>query len=292
LGQGELQAPLVAQRVDAPLCQRIHLEHSESDLTRLLRVIGKLLVKVLEIFCKRDRALSILRLRFFFEGGGEHREEIRPAAPTLDVTQMIELVSLRLDSVRLSDAVAELELSAEGSRLTRKQLDIFEEKPRRDQRAANRALARIRAEFGDDVVVSARLREGHLPEASFVWEPFKEIGKLGDGSDNNVSNGNAVSNDARDGNIGDGNLGALVRRVYHRPMPLPARPRQEPDGWMLRGLEQGPVVRIQGPYVVSGGWWRQLVQREYHFAETQSGEILWVYYDRRRRRWSVQGRVE
>jgi protein ImuB len=84
----------------------------------------------------------------------------------------------------------------------------------------------------------------------------------------------------------------MVRRVYGRPMPLPARPRHEPDGWMLRGLEQGPVVRVFGPYVVSGGWWHRTVHREYHFAETRTGEMLWVYYDRPRRRWFLQGRVE
>ena len=84
----------------------------------------------------------------------------------------------------------------------------------------------------------------------------------------------------------------LVRRIYSRPRPLPSRPRHEPDGWMLRGLKQGPVVRVLGPYIVSGGWWQRTVHREYHFAETQKGELLWVYYDRARRRWFLQGRVE
>ena len=61
---------------------------------------------------------------------------------------------------------------------------------------------------------------------------------------------------------------------------------------MLRGLEQGPVSQVHGPYVVSGGWWTRHVHREYHFAETRGGELLWVYYDRVRRRWFLQGRVE
>jgi len=61
---------------------------------------------------------------------------------------------------------------------------------------------------------------------------------------------------------------------------------------MLRGLQQGPVVRVSGPYVVSGGWWNRVVHREYHFAETQKGELLWVFYDRVRRRWFLHGRVE
>jgi len=68
------------------------------------------------------------------------------------------------------------------------------------------------------------------------------------------------------------------------------------DGWLLSGLEQGAVVRIVGPYVVSGGWWQssapQGICREYHFAELRRGDCLWVYYDRNRRRWFWQGSVE
>jgi protein ImuB len=44
--------------------------------------------------------------------------------------------------------------------------------------------------------------------------------------------------------------------------------------------------------VVSGGWWHREITREYHFAETADGQVLWVYYDRARRRWFVQGTVE
>ena len=61
---------------------------------------------------------------------------------------------------------------------------------------------------------------------------------------------------------------------------------------MLRGLEQGAVQCVFGPYLISGGWWQRAVWREYHYAETENGEIFWVYYDRTRRRWAIQGRVE
>jgi protein ImuB len=61
---------------------------------------------------------------------------------------------------------------------------------------------------------------------------------------------------------------------------------------MLRGFEQGPVIRLSGPYVISGGWWKKAIHREYHFAEMQRGDVLWIYYDRLRRRWFLQGRVE
>ena len=84
----------------------------------------------------------------------------------------------------------------------------------------------------------------------------------------------------------------LIRRLFTTPVPLPPRERHEPDGWLLRGLAQGPVVKVNGPYAVSGWWWKQPVAREYHFAETKSGENLWVFYDRGKSRWFLQGEVE
>ena len=52
------------------------------------------------------------------------------------------------------------------------QKPMFAERPRRDVAAASRALARVQAELGNDAVAHARLREGHLPEARFTWEPI------------------------------------------------------------------------------------------------------------------------
>ena len=49
---------------------------------------------------------------------------------------------------------------------------------------------------------------------------------------------------------------------------------------------------LAGPYLVSGGWWRSAVHREYYFARMRDGDLLWIYYDRPRRRWCWQGRVE
>jgi protein ImuB len=64
---------------------------------------------------------------------------------------------------------------------------------------------------------------------------------------------------------------------------------------LFNSLEHGAVVRVHGPFVVSGGWWaagQSEVCREYHFAETRRGECLWIYFDRARRRWFQHGAVE
>jgi protein ImuB len=170
---------------------------------------------------------------------------------------------------------------AEGSAATTEQLRIFADQPARDLDAANRALARLRAEFGDQAVVQAKLTDRHLPEARFTWEPLDRV-KL---PKNNLSSSN-------DSNVANRPM-ALVRRLMAKPILLSGGPyHTHEDGWLLLGPKYGSVDKLTGPYVFSGGWWNREIQREYYFAETRRGDILWLYFDRVRRRWFLQGAVE
>ena len=270
LARGALLPPLQTDRPLPPAVKQLHLDHGETDVGRLLVGVEGLLQTILEMLADRGHVATSLQLDLRYEGGGGVTQELRPAEPTLDREQWMQLLRLRLEANRLRDGVVRVTLQMASAPATRGQLDLFA-RPRRDLAAADRALARLRAELGDGAVVRARLQEGHLPEARFRWEELQHV------------------SEPQPGEI-DGDI--MVRRIYRRPVPLPPRERHEPDGWMLRGLEQGPVVRVLGPYVISGGWWNRSVHREYHFAETQRGEVLWVYYDRVRRRWFLQGRVE
>ena len=60
----------------------------------------------------------------------------------------------------------------------------------------------------------------------------------------------------------------------------------------MREEGAGYVRDLAGPYLVSGGWWRSAVHREYYFARMEDGAMLWIYYDHPRRRWRWQGQVE
>jgi protein ImuB len=51
-------------------------------------------------------------------------------------------------------------------------------------------------------------------------------------------------------------------------------------------------VKVNGPYKVSGQWWKQPTFRDYHFAEVKKGEVIWVFYEREKNRWYLQGQVE
>ena len=95
--------------------------------------------------------------------------------PTLEAAQILDLVRLRLESLKFPAGVIEIELKAEACAATVEQLRLFSEQPKRDFDSANRALARLRAEFGAEAVVQAKLKDGHLPEARFTWEPLDQV---------------------------------------------------------------------------------------------------------------------
>lgn len=279
LAAGEHWDPLVPVAPPEAPDERVLLDDEERDIERLVFVIKSPIDRLLDRLAARGRALVALHVELSLKhavGDIELRADcIKPAAPTLDARALVRLVHLRLTGMPPAAPVDAVRVWADDVAASREQLALFAAKPRRDLRAADEALARVRAELGDDAVVRAVLRDGHLPEASFGWERLVHVvaAQPGPGRDQQVQ--------------------PLVRRLFARPQMLPPQARQvRDDGWLLSGLEHGAVVRIVGPYIVSGGWWTHELHREYHFAELKRGDCLWVYYDRNRRRWFWHGAVE
>ena len=273
LAAGDLWAPLQPQRVAEPLVARCDLDDPETDAVRLLFHIKRLLDRLLAVVRARHEALAELRLRLRLDRADAHTERLRPAAPTVDVVQLMNLVRLRLEPLALGAGVTEVRVAGRAVATAAVQQGLFVERPRRDRAAAQRALARVRAEFGDEAVVRALSCEAHLPEARFVWEP---VGTVPPPEPREVA------------------CRPMVRRIHTRPLALPPglEPKPDPDGRSVRDGGAGWVRDLAGPYLVSGGWWHSAVHREYYFVRTGDDDMLWVYYDRRRRRWRWQGRVE
>jgi protein ImuB len=276
LAAGERWDPLVPMAPPEAPDEHVVLDDDEHDIERLSFFLKAAIDRLLERLATRGRAVTALHVELTLRhavGDTELRADcIKPATPTLDGRSLLRLVHLRLTGMPPAAPVNAARVWADDVAATREQLAMFASKPRRDWRAANEALARVRAELGDDAVVRAVLRDGHLPEASFGWERLAQI---------------------REAAPTPKLVRPLVRRLYAKPQLLPPQARQvRDDGWLLSGLEHGAVVRILGPYVVSGGWWQQELHREYHFAELRRGDCLWVFYDRNRRRWFCQGAVE
>ncbi len=278
LADGHGWSPLQAEHPEPRSGAEQILDHAFSDTPNLLFILRQILDTVLAALADRAQALVELIIEFTLErapaahGHEIHTEKLRPAEPTLDRRILINLIRLRLESLTLPRGVIEIRAHAAAMRASVGQLELFDRNPGRDLCAGERALARIRAEFGDAAVVHARRREGHLPEATYAWAPLETLA-------------HAEPRNVR--------TPGLIRRIHTAPRVLPVQSKAvSNDGWMLDNIEQGSVTRSIGPYIVSGGWWMRPIHREYHFLETQRGDVLWVYYDRRRRRWFAHGSVQ
>lgn len=261
LAAGALWTPLQPRPESIPMRRVLVLDTPDTDSGRLLFLIKQQLDPLLATLSAQGQALAALDLSMTPEGHPAHARQIRPATPTLDAVQILDLVRLQLEHVALPAGVIGITLTAHGLPVPADPGRLFTVHARRDVTAAGRALARLRAAFGENAVVRARLRAGHLPEARFAWEPVTHLAPA-----------------ASSRRAGPANPRTLVRRILARPLPIPHRPQQWHDGG--------------GPYVVSGGWWARDVHREYRFVETPRGDLFWVYYDQRRGRWYLHGRVE
>jgi protein ImuB len=219
--------------------------------------------------------LSAVAIRLEFDDGTKTAERLQPASPTLDLAQIVELLRLRLAAVLDAHAnargVTGLEIECEGAAATHAQGELYASRTARDAAAAARAIARVRAEFGDGAVVRAVLRDGHLPEARFAWEHIDAVAE---------PKPRVVRTPP------------LVRRIHSRPLPFSPGRHREAEAELIRHIDEGTVRETLGPYIVSGGWWSREVQREYYFVRTSNGRVLWMYYDRRRMGWFIQGGVE
>lgn len=203
----------------------------------------------------------------------------------------------------------------------------------RDPRRAAEALARIQAEFGEEALVRIEIREAHLPRSRYRARPVSPreavaprrrsaASSRGGGLQTGTAQGSPHRGcetpeptfgpdtpERRPGiRLSADPPGTIVRRIYEQPLILPHRSGGEPDGWLLRGIQHGPVESFAGPYRVSGGWWSRFsgrpIHRDYFFVRLKAsagrtaagtaghGEVCWVFYDREHRSWHLQGRVE
>jgi len=292
LAAGEVWNPLQPAPAEETATERLYLDDPEENSERLTFLVKRLLDVLLGRVAHRHEAIVGVEIALTLDRHGRRVERLRPAAPTLDGVQLADLARLRLESINLPAGATELEITAETVPATAEQLRLcLDEGPSRDMEAANRALARLRAELGPGAVVRALVTEGHLPEACFRLEPLDSL------PSSSLPHPPAPSPPSGEGELGrerrsEGVRRTLVRRVYARPIPLQARPVVGPRGAHLEGMGEAPSTRLFGPHVVSGGWWVREVHRDYYFTETEAGKVLWVYYDRRRRSWFLHGEVE
>jgi protein ImuB len=318
LASGAQWAPLVPVPAVVRHQRRVEFDAPEHNIERLIFAIKSHLDVLATAVARLSQAIVEVVLWMTLDDRSTRSESVTPAAATLDVAQLLTLVRLRLDAVQLSAGqpraesrgIVTLRVSVNTCPATSDQRGLLPERTRRDAAAANRALARLRAELGEGSVVRAVIRDAHLPSARFAWELLTHVP--------DHASPRVVA------------MRPLVRRILEVPVLAPtgsqetrcniALRRAEPSGSAAAGgpdhrrqgsggspkpcaKAKGPPLHqdsleaiepadLDGPYVIAGGWWSGGVRREYYFVRTSDGALLWVYFDHRRQQLFIQGTVE
>ncbi len=249
---GRLPEPLPRYRPPERFASTLELPGEVETSEALLFPIQRLLAELEGFLIARDLALERFAIVLAHAHGGHTRIAIGLLEPSRGAARMLELVRERLHSLSLPAPVRAVGLSA--GRLFPYQTspgDLFQIHPEQAHQLS-RLLERLRSRLGVDAVFALARHADHRPE--LAWRRI----------DPNSASGPAA------------------------PVPAGARPL-----WLLDeplALAQAPERVLAGPERIESGWWDgRDVSRDYYTAEARPGERLWVFRDRRSRRWYLQG---
>jgi len=171
------------------------------------------------------------------------------------------------------------------------QSELFSVASKESRQEADKVLARLRGIFGNSCVQRAVLEDEHIPERSYSWE---DLGRMPWESEQDPRAPTSAGSAASEGAAAGDQRGGRGRREARQAAQQAARGRQA-----VRRIFSDPCpppgqefVRRWGPYPISGHWWRREQSREYCYAETRTGEILWLRRDGSNGRWRQIGVVE
>lgn len=255
-----------------PLWAQYGLPEPVGELSAILAIAGELLQGLLPRLVRREEAVSQLRLWLITEEGEPLQQRLFPSYPTVDASWLRQLLGLRLESyfrrypLRWGKRIERMVMLLVGEPDPEKQGELFqgwgsgqeEALIPRDRDAALWALSRVRAEYGENSLCLASLRDHVLPGRDFVWSPERERKEW-------------LSPPSR---AAETSMDLRVRRHLSTPVAL-----SRDDRWKDK----------EGPYLVQGGWWETLpFARQYYFARQQA-QTGWLYWDELQSCWFAQG---
>jgi len=227
---GALELPLqpVETEEEPVFFQRI--PGGEHSSPRILKYVESCLSLLLSAVQARSRLIRELRVSLVLDRGEPVREVIVPAAPAGQASLLLDLLGLRLEGLRLPDAVVAVQVSALTVSEQNVQAELFTCPSGEAAKQADKVFSRLRAAFGNNTVQRARLENEHLPERSYSWQ---RMDRLLPGGQN--------PQQGRQGQEGR----RLVRRIFSKPQVLSAQVLSEYPGTLT-----STALRISHPLAV------------------------------------------
>jgi protein ImuB len=236
-------------------------------------------------------------------GGNMVPLQIGLLQPTASARQLMELIELNLETVRLAGEVDRVEIRvAVTGRLGERQGELFADRWSSDPHQLALLVNRLSSRLGDEQVLRAELRASPVPERAvrFVSLTKGWLARSRPGTRQNpvpcARDGVARSRRSRSG------LVPLPLSLSLSPiLPLLLHPAPQalevvcvaPDGppqfvWLENRRQR--IVHHAGPERIETLWWRgSSVRRDYYRIALESGSHLWIFRRLTDRRWFLHG---
>jgi protein ImuB len=258
------------------------LEEPTGDRSVLMQVLEQLVDQLSRQLAARDQGAVLLLGLLRCTDREEIPLRIGLLQPSASARQLLELIELHLETVRLTDEVDRVELRATVvGRLGERQRELFTGRWPADPHQLAVLVNRLSSRLGGERVLRAELRASPVPERTAKWVPAmkKKEGERRGGKE-------------------------AIRRAHSpdlspRPLLLYSEPHASevmcvaPNGppqfvWMNQRRE--PVISCVGPERIETLWWRgPSVRRDYYRVATESGEHLWIFRRLADGKWFAHG---
>jgi protein ImuB len=236
--------------------ERCDFETEIEHLAYLEKALEPLIERCARFLRERQAGVQTLQLRLKHREGPATRVQLGLASITSERRRLADVLCQKLMRLNLKAPVRGMELISGPLRgLSASSLDVFAGLGAGSRDTAPQLVERLRARLGEEAVYGVVLIPEHRPEAA--WRRVHEL---------------RLTSATKSGEW-----------MIDPKMPRPV--------WLLD--EPVPVIKpeiLQGPERIESGWWDgKGVARDYYVARQSHGARLWVFQERRSKRWYLHG---
>ncbi len=268
------------------------LEAPTADRETILHVLAHLVERLARQLAARDQGAVLLVCTLHCAAAPVVSLRIGLVEPSANPRQLLELIELHLETLRLADEVDRIELhAAVVGRLGQRQRELFAERWPTDPHQLAVLVNRLSSRLGHERVLRAELRASPVPERAVRLVPMTA------GTRGKAEGGGRKVQGKRNSSMAP----PSPFRLPPSTLPLLLHPRPQPlevvciapDGppqfvWLENRRER--IVRCTGPERIETLWWRgPSVRRDYYRVATESGGHLWIFRRLTDARWFLHG---
>jgi protein ImuB len=230
---------------------------------------------------ERQAGVQALELRLKHRHRPITRVRLGLASVTSEHRRLRDVLSQKLSQLELAAPALSMELVSGPLRpLSKDSLDVFARSSGagggRD--TASQLVERLRARFGEQAVYGIRPIAEHRPEAA--WQRVEAL-RMEAETQPDAARLDVVRPDVARPDV--------ARPDVARPVWLLDEPTQLRAS-EARQISLDPAVLEEGPERIESGWWDgKGIARDYYILRRAGGARLWIFQERRSKRWYLHG---